>query len=272
MIKVDREFEIVNQDKINQGKKQAYSHRVASGIHGFDALINGGMLRGRTYLLAGPPGTGKTIFGIQYIYNGAKIYGENGIYVTFEETPDQLRRDMLHFGWDLGKLENTRQLILVDASSARIGLSSQENYIVHRPFTLDSLLSDIDKNIETIDARRIVIDCLDAAELHAKSSEEYRRYVFRLSAILKTLECTSLLISESPGDGRISRYGVEEYVTDGIIYLSSTLEENRRIRKVEVVKARGTSHSQTVEEFEITSNGIEVQMYRTRDRALKRLS
>ena len=243
---------------VNKQKSYVYE-RVISGIPGFDEIVNGGLLRGRTFLISGSPGAGKTIFSMQFVYNGALRYGDNGVYVTFEETPEQLRKDMLRLGWDLKKLEDEKKLILIDASSARIGMSSRERFVVHRPFTLDSLLSDIYLNIKKIGAKRVVIDCLDAAELHSKDIDAFRKYILRLSAILKSLDCTAILISEAPGGNRISRYGVEEFVTDGIILLHHNFEKNRRVRKIEVVKTRGSKHSSEMRLLDITDRGIEVK-------------
>jgi len=157
------------------------------------------------------------------------------------------------------RLEEEGELILIDASSARIGLSTGERFVVHRPFTLDSLLSDIYESIKKIGAKRVVIDCLDAAELHARDLDEFRKYILKLSSILKSLGCTSILIVESPDGHRVSRYGVEEYVSDGIIVLHHNLEKNRRVRRIEVVKTRGSKHSPDVKWLDITDRGIEVK-------------
>jgi len=247
------------ETKSGVNEKSYGYERVNSGIPGFDEIVNGGLLRGRTFLISGSPGAGKTIFSMQFIYSGASRFDENGVYVTFEETPEQLRKDMGHLGWDLKRLEDERKLILIDASSARIGISSGEKFVVHRPFVLDSLLSDIYKSIKEIGAKRAVIDCLDAAELHAKDLDEFRKYILKLSAILKSLKCTSILIVESPDSHRMSRYGVEEFVTDGIIVLHYNLESNRRVRSIEVVKTRGSKHSHDLKWLDITDRGIEVK-------------
>jgi len=260
------------------------TNRARSGILGFDELTNGGLIRNRAYLIAGSAGTGKTIFSMQFIHGGAVRYGENGVYVTLEETPEQLRRDLFSFGWNLKKLENESRLILLDASSSRVGFGSKEKFTVPRPFTLDALLYEVNRCIEKIKAKRVVIDCMDAMGLHAKDPEEFRKSLLRLTMILKSSECTSLLVSESFDGKSPSRYGVEEFVTDGIIMLHHALDENiseettldenpvngnllqeskswtrTRTRRIEVLKMRGSDHSHDLHKFVITQDGVIVE-------------
>jgi len=255
--------------------------RVRSGIPGFDELTNGGLIKNRAYLVTGTAGTGKTIFSMQFIHSGAAKFGENGVYITLEETPEQLRRDMFSFGWNLKKLENEGKLIILDASSSRIGLGSKEKYTVPRPFTLDALLYEINRCIESIKARRVAIDCLDAMGLHAKDREEFRTSLLTLAMVLKSFECTSLLILESP-----SRHGVEEFVIDGTLMLHYALDEKisdemtlderpvegnllqetkswsrTRTRRMEVLKMRGSDHSHDLHKFAITQDGIVVESH-----------
>jgi len=267
----------------------ASSNRARSGIPGFDELTKGGLIRNRAYLTAGSAGTGKTIFSTQFIHNGAVKYGENGVYVTLEETPEQLRRDMFSFGWNLKKLENEGKLILLDASSSRVGFGSKEKFVVPRPFTLNALLYEVDRCIEKIKAKRVVIDCLDAMGLHAKDMEELRKSLLKLTMILKSFECTSLLISESFDGKAPSRYGVEEFITDGIIMLQHALDESiseettlddnpadgnfqnllqeskswtrTRTRRIEVIKMRGSDHSHDLHKFVITQDGVTVESH-----------
>src|SRR5438445_1808987 len=140
--------------------------RVQSGIPGFDQIVGGGYIRDRVYLLAGPAGAGKTIFSTQFLYNGISKYNENGIYVVLEETPQQLRENMYNsFGWNIQTYEDNGNIIVLDAISSRLGLSSAERFVVPRPFTLESLLYEIQTAIQTVNARRVVIDSLDAMSL-----------------------------------------------------------------------------------------------------------
>ena len=258
--------------------------RIPSGIPGFDQIVGGGLIRDRVYLLAGPAGAGKTIFSTQFLYNGIAKYNENGIYVVLEETPQQLRENMYNsFGWNIQSYEDNGNIIILDAISSRLGLSSAERFIVPRPFTLESLLYEIQNAIQTANARRVVIDSLDAMSLEL-TQVDLRSLIQRLTMILKSFGCTTLLVSGQAETNRQERKSVEEYVVDGMIRLhhsleesvsgETTLEQNAlqgnsleedsfsmkvRARKIEIPKMRGTSHSQHQHPFIINENGIEIK-------------
>jgi KaiC/GvpD/RAD55 family RecA-like ATPase len=258
--------------------------RISSGIPGFDQIVGGGLIRDRVYLLAGPAGAGKTIFSTQFLYNGISKHNENGVYVVLEETPQQLRENMYNsFGWNIQTYEDNGNIIVLDAISSRLGLSSAERFVVPRPFTLESLLYEIQTAIQTVGARRVVIDSLDAMSLEL-TQVDLRSLIQRLTMILKSFGCTTLLVSGQAEMTNQGRKSVEEYVVDGMIRLhhnleesvsgETTLEQNAlqgnsleedsfamkvRARKIEIPKMRGTSHSQYQHPFIINENGIEIK-------------
>jgi KaiC/GvpD/RAD55 family RecA-like ATPase len=258
--------------------------RIASGIPGFDQIVGGGLIRDRVYLLAGPAGAGKTIFSTQFLYNGISKYNENGVYVVLEETPQQLRENMYNsFGWNVQSYEDNGNIIVLDAISSRLGLSSGERFVVPRPFTLESLLYEIQNAIQTVNASRVVIDSLDAMSLEL-TQVDLRSLIQRLTMILKSFGCTTLLVSGQAETTNQGRKSVEEYVVDGMIRLhhnleesvsgETTLEQNAlqgnsleedsfamkvRARKIEIPKMRGSSHSQYQHPFLIGENGIEIK-------------
>jgi KaiC/GvpD/RAD55 family RecA-like ATPase len=258
--------------------------RIPSGIPGFDQIVGGGLIRDRVYLLAGPAGAGKTIFSTQFLYNGISKYNENGVYVVLEETPQQLRENVYNsFGWNIQTYEDNGNIVVLDAISSRLGLSSAERYVVPRPFTLESLLYEIQNAIQTTNARRVVIDSLDAMSLEL-TQVDLRSLIQRLTMILKSFGCTTLLVSGQAETSNQGRKSVEEYVVDGMIRLhhnleesvsgETTLEQNAlqgnsleedsfsmkvRSRKIEIPKMRGTSHSQYQHPFLINENGIEIK-------------
>ena len=258
--------------------------RIQSGIPGFDQIVGGGLIRDRVYLLTGPAGAGKTIFSSQFLYNGLTKYSENGVYVVLEETPQQLRENLFNsFNWNLGSYEDSGNLVILDAISSRLGLSSQERFVVPRPFTLEALLYEIQTAIQTAGARRVVIDSLDAMSLEL-TQVDLRSLIQRLTMILKSFGCTTLLVSGQADSTNQGRKAVEEYVVDGMIRLHHSLEESMsgettleqnalqgnsleedsfamkmRSRKIEVPKMRGTTHSNFLHPFVIGENGIEVK-------------
>jgi KaiC/GvpD/RAD55 family RecA-like ATPase len=258
--------------------------RIPSGISGFDQIVGGGLIRDRVYLLTGPAGAGKTIFSTQFLYNGISKYNENGVYVVLEETPQQLRENMYNsFGWNIQTYEDNGNIVVLDAISSRLGLASQERFVVPRPFTLESLLYEIQNAIQTVNARRVVIDSLDAMSLELTQAD-LRSLIQRLTMILKSFGCTTLLVSGQAEGSNTGRKSVEEYVVDGMIKLHHNLEESMsgettleqnalqgnsleedsfamkvRSRKIEIPKMRGTSHSQYQHPFTINENGIEIK-------------
>ena len=258
--------------------------RIQSGIPGFDQIVGGGLIRDRVYLLSGPAGAGKTIFSSQFLYNGLTKYGENGVYVVLEEGPQQLRENMYNsFGWDMRNLEESGNLIILDAISSRLGLGSEERWVVPRPFTLEALLYEIQTAIQTVRASRVIIDSLDAMSLEL-TQVDLRSLIQRLTMILKSFGCTTLLVSGQAETNHAGRKAVEEYVVDGMIRLHHALEESvsgetlleqnamqgnsleedsftmkMRTRKVEIPKMRGSSHSHFLHPFIIGENGVEVK-------------
>jgi len=268
----------------SSNRRALNSKRIPSGIPGFDQIVGGGLIRDRVYLLAGPAGAGKTIFSTQFLYNGISKYNENGVYVVLEETPQQLRENVYNsFGWNIQTYEDNGNIVVLDAISSRLGLSSAERFVVPRPFTLESLLYEIQNAIQTVNARRVVIDSLDAMSLEL-TQVDLRSLIQRLTMILKSFGCTTLLVSGQAETGNQGRKSVEEYVVDGMIRLhhnleesvsgETTLEQNAlegnsleedsfsmkvRSRKIEIPKMRGTSHSQYQHPFLINENGIEIK-------------
>jgi KaiC/GvpD/RAD55 family RecA-like ATPase len=204
--------------------------------------------------------------------------------VVLEETPQQLRENLFNsFNWNIGSYEDSGNLVILDAISSRLGLSSQERFVVPRPFTLEALLYEIQTAIQTAGARRVVIDSLDAMSLEL-TQVDLRSLIQRLTMILKSFGCTTLLVSGQADTTNQGRKAVEEYVVDGMIRLHHSLEESTsgettleqnalqgnsleedsfsmkmRSRKIEVPKMRGTSHSNFLHPFIIGQEGIEVK-------------
>lgn len=235
--------------------------RVPTGIEGFDELIEGGFPEGRSMLLTGACGTGKTILSMQYLYNGAKKYSEPGIYLTLDERPDLIRQDVIRFGWDLRKLEDEKMLHIVDGSITKIGFSSEEEFALPATgFDLDKLLLEIMRISKRIGAKRVVIDSLPALGFNFENQNETRNAILKISYMLMKLGVTSILTSEiDEGDVRFSKYGVEEYVSDGVIvlhYMSVGTQSNRTLH---VRKMRATKHSEDLHPLEITEKGIVVR-------------
>ncbi len=235
--------------------------RAPTGIPGFDELCEGGLLRDRSYLVSGPSGSGKTIFAMQFLVNGIELYNEPGVFVATEERPQHLREHFLTFGWDLEKYEDENMLAIVDATSTKIGLPSDERYIDVRPFDTRSLLDQIITIQDEIGARRAVVDSTTSIGFTIGDPAKFRVELLKISTTMEILGLTSVLtceVIEGEGGDKISRFGVENFVVEGTIVLYYTRIENTRVRSLEIFKMRGTNHSSKIHPFEITDKGIVV--------------
>jgi len=239
--------EISMEDKAN---------RVKTGIPGFDELCGGGLIQDRTYLISGTSGAGKTNFSIQFIYNGITKYGENGIIVATEERPEQIRENVLKFGWDLQALEDENKLVIIDACSTKIGIPSQEKYVDVRPFDIRSMMDQIIATQEEINAKRALIDSTTSISFYLQDPAKIRIELLKLSTTLEVIGLTSMLTCELIDESKPSRFGVENFVTDGTIVLYYKRHENVRMRSMEIYKMRGSDHSKKIHLYDITPEGF----------------
>lgn len=207
-------------------------------IPGFDLISMGGLPGGRTTLLSGSAGSSKTVFACQFLVEGIKKNNENGVLVTFEESPADIRRNMHGFGWNFEKLEKEKKLAIVDASP-----QPGENSIVVGDFDLAALMARIENAIKTVHATRVSLDSLGAIFAQFSDTNTIRHELFKITSALKRMNVTSLLTSERTKEyGEIARYGIEEFVTDNVIILRNILEDEKRRRTIEILKFRGTVH------------------------------
>lgn len=238
-----------------------FERRVPTGIPDFDYICGGGFLENNTYLLSGTSGAGKTVFGLQYIYNGIKKYGENGIFIATEERPEQIRKKIKKFGWDFEALEEEGKLAIVDACSTKIGMPSYEKYVEVRPFDMHSMLDQIIAIQEEIDAKRAVVDSSTSIGFYLQDPQKIRMELLKLSTTLEILGLTSILTCEIIDENTPSRFGVETFVTEGTILMYFKRTDSVRVRSIEIIKMRGSDHSKNTHPYEITSNGIVVHAY-----------
>jgi len=235
--------------------------RVKTGIAGLDDLLEGGFPEKRSILVSGACGTGKTIFSMQYIYNGAVKYNEPGIYVTLDERPELIREDVTRFGWDLRKLEEKKLVSIIDGSVARIGMPSEEEFSLPMTgFDLDKLLLEIMRVTKRIGAKRAVIDSIPALGFNFENENETRKAILKLSYMLMRIGVTSIMTSEiQEGAAKFGRYDVEEYVVDGVIVLHySGIGGGGTNRTIHIRKMRSTKHSEDLHPLTITKTGMKV--------------
>lgn len=233
-------------------------NRAPTGIEGFDVLCQGGLIRNRAYLVSGGCGAGKTIFTLQFLYNGIKKYEENGIFVATEERPKQIRENALAFGWDLKDLEDEGKLAFIDATSAKLNLKSREKYVDVRPFDMKFMIDQIISIQGEINAKRAVVDSSTSMAFFIQDIPKIRIELLKLSTTMKVLGMTSLLTCEIVDESNPNRFGVENFVTDGVIAMYFKREGNERVHSLEIYKMRGSAHSNRLHPHEITSEGIVV--------------
>jgi len=203
--------------------------RVPSGIDGLDSLIDGGFPKGSLVLLAGNPGTGKTVFGMQFLCKGAKDYGENGVYVSFAEGEDTLFQNMSKlFGYDLKTMEGGGKVKVLDFTTVtEKGLST--------------ILEMVLQEITALKAKRLVIDSFSAMAQAFKEPIEARIIIHTiLGKLVRQLGCTTILIVEVPTGSEKIGVSIEEFVADGVIVLRRDNLDGRLIREIDIEKLRGT--------------------------------
>ncbi|MCF6147366.1 MAG: circadian clock protein KaiC [Candidatus Kuenenia sp.] len=215
-----------------------YVQKLATGIPGFDFISNGGLPKGRNTLITGTSGSAKTIFTVQFLAEGILQANENGVFITFEESPEDIRKNMHGLGWDIRKWESEGKWAFVDASPQIEG-----GVIIVGKFDLEGLLIRIKRAIDKVGAKRVSMDSLGAIFTQLSSIPIIRSELFRISVELKQMGVTSIMTAERTQEyGDISRYGVEEFVADNVIILRNVLEAEKRRRTLEILKFRGTNH------------------------------
>ncbi|AEH51552.1 putative circadian clock protein, KaiC [Pseudothermotoga thermarum DSM 5069] len=228
--------------------------KVKTGIPGLDEILHGGIPERNVVLLSGGPGTGKTIFSQQFLWNGLQA-GEPGIYVALEEHPVQVRQNMEQFGWDVKPFEEKGIFALVDAFTAGVGKSKEyEKYIVQDLTDVREFIDVLRQAISDIGAKRVVVDSVTT--LYINKPAMARSTILQLKRVLAGTGCTSIFVSQiSVGETGFGGPGVEHGV-DGIIRLDLDEIDGELYRSLIVWKMRGTSHSMRRHPFDITSNGI----------------
>jgi circadian clock protein KaiC len=225
--------------------------KVPTGIGGFDDVTHGGVPEGRTTLVCGAAGCGKTLFGMQFLIRGALDHGEPGAFVAFEESEEDLAKNVASLGFDVKDLER-RKLLSVD--HIRVERSEIEE---NGEYDLEGLFIRLSLALDSVKAKRLVIDTLETIFGGLNSYGIIRSELKRLFNWLKERGITTIVTAER-GDGTLTRHGLEEYVSDCVVLLDHRVNDQISTRRMRVVKYRGSTHGSNEYPFLIDQDGLTV--------------
>ncbi len=239
---------ILNKYKPEQARVPVSNQRIKTGIAGFDSVVDGGLVKNSINLVSGGPGAGKTIFCMQFILSGARDFGEKGVYISFEETEEELKADVEGLGMNFVDVEDKVKFL----------------YYPIWPSDISKFPSILKDQIALFEPSRIVIDSVSALGLPMEDDYERRKQIFRVKDILKNSGATSLLTSEAQNESSMgeenngSKFGMEEFLTDSVIMLHYAGIGGEADRAIRVIKMRRTKHARGPVPMTIDKTGVKV--------------
>src|ERR1700732_4023711 len=226
--------------------------KAVTGIQGLDEITGGGLPRGRPTLISGGAGAGKTLFGLEFLVRGATQYSEPGVFMSFEESIPDLTKNVASLGFDLDRLVADKKLFVDHVSITRSELGESGEY------DLDGLFIRIADAVKQVGAKRIVLDTIEALFGELPNPGILRAEIRRLFGWLKQKGLTTVITAERDRPDRLTRHGIEEFVSDCVIVLDHRIREEISTRRLRVVKYRGSTHGTNEYPFLIDEHGISV--------------
>jgi circadian clock protein KaiC len=221
-----------------------------TGIKGFDQITDGGLPKNKTTLICGSAGSGKTLWSIGFLINGALDYNEPGVFMSFEETEAELYDDVASVNLDLRGLVSQKKILLETVSLERRDVQEDD-------FNLEGLLIRLEQAIDSIRAKRVVLDSIESLFAGLTDVGILRLEIKRLFRWLKDKHVTAIIVGE-PGHDSHTRHGLEEYISDCIIFLDNRVHEQVAVRRIRVIKYRGSRHGTNEYPFVIDNTGLSV--------------
>ncbi len=225
--------------------------KVPTGITGFDEVTGGGVPGGRPTLICGSAGCGKSLFAVEFLIRGAVDFGEPGVLMTFEETADDIKKNVASLGFDVEKLVAQKKLFIDYVHVERAEIDENGEY------DLEGLFVRLGHAIATVGAKRVVLDTIETLFSGFSNQAILRSELRRLFGWLKERNLTTVITGER-GDGALTRQGLEEYVSDCVILLDHRVTGQISTRRMRVVKYRGSTHGTNEYPFLIDEQGISV--------------
>jgi len=242
---------VIKQNRRNHPRPLHGLRKEPTGIPGFDEITRGGLPSGRASLVCGSAGAGKTLFAMEFLVRGATIFNEPGVFMSFEESSEELATNVASLGFDLNQLTEEKKLVLDYVFIERSEIEETGEY------DLEGLFLRLGHAIDSIGAKRVVLDTLEALFSALPNEAIIRAELRRLFRWLKEKGVTALITCER-GEGRLTRYGLEEYVADCVILLDNRVQNQISTRRMRIVKYRGTSHGTNEYPFLIDEKGFSV--------------
>ena len=239
------------RNRRNDSKPLKGLKKEPTGISGFDEITRGGLPAGRPTLVCGSAGAGKTLFAMEFLVRGAMLYDEPGVFISFEESDEELATNVASLGFDLNQLIADKKLLLDYIFIERSEIEETGEY------DLEGLFVRLGHAIDSIGAKRIVLDTLEALFSALSNEAIIRAELRRLFRWLKEKGVTAVITCER-GDGTLTRYGLEEYVADCVILLDHRIHNQISTRRLRIVKYRGTAHGTNEYPFFIDEKGFSV--------------
>ena len=231
--------------------------KIRTGIPGFDLIVDGGLKQGKSIVLSGESGSGKSTFGMQFLHNGALDFDEPGIFVTLNQSPQELLSDFRDYGWEIERLIDEEKIMIIDARPFKTDEDLFETADVlydSEPFPFTHLTQLILQGIKKIHAKRLVIDSLSVLSMQYGNQFNTRQGIQKMITALDEKKCTSIFISENLD----SRTPPEWYAASGIVLLNHIQKTNTMERSIQVIKMRGTKHSEQTFPIRFNENGYQV--------------
>jgi len=225
--------------------------KTATGIRGLDEITLGGLPSGRPTLLCGGAGSGKTLIGIEFLVRGATEYDEPGVCLSFEETTEELAANVASIGFDLNDLIARKKLSIDHIYTERSQIEEAGDY------DLEGLFLRLSQAVDSIQAKRVMLDSIEAIFASFGKEAILRAELRRLFRWLKDRKLTAIVTAER-GDRSLTRYGIEEYISDCVILLDNRVNDAVSTRRLRVVKYRGSTHGANEYPFLIDTDGISV--------------